>query len=177
MSVSSSRCKEIAKAVDTGIGPRRSKGPTKQLVNRNFTIRQLTESELRDMVELWKRARLSFRPKGRDRISSLRLQLSRDPEMFVGAFADGKMIAAAIGSDDGRRAWINRLAVDPSHRRKGVALAMIEHFERVFRRRGRRLFCAHIEADNRPSMRLFEKAGYRRQTHIIYYAKRERPDY
>lgn len=177
MAVSTSHCKKIMKAGNPGIGRTRSKGPTQELVNRDFTIRQLTESELRDMIELWRRAGLSFRPRGRDRISSLKLQLLRDPEMFVGAFADGKMIAAAIGSDDGRRAWINRLAVDPSHRRKGVALAMIEYFERVFRRRGRRLFCAHIEADNQPSMRLFEKAGYRRQTHILYYAKRERPDY
>jgi len=145
--------------------------------NKRIIIRPLRERELDDMVRLWKVAGLSYKPRGRDRMALLEAQRRRHPELFIGAFAGRELVGAAIASDDGRKAWINRLAVHPDHRRSGLALAMIDHCERLFRRSGRGIFCVHIEKGNSASMRLFRKAGYHREHDIFYYTKRVSEDY
>jgi ribosomal protein S18 acetylase RimI-like enzyme len=140
-------------------------------------IRPLTAAELRGMVDLWRRSKLSYRPKGRDGMRALLSQREMAPELFIGAFLGGRLVGSVIASDDGRRGWINRLAVLPDARRMGVAKALIEAAENALRKRGRHLFCTHVESDNDPSMRLFEKAGYNRENEIIYYTKREWKSY
>ena len=140
-------------------------------------IRALKELELVALRRLWTESGLPCRPKGRDSLANLKRQRKRDPQLFLGAFEGKKMVGAAIASDDGRRAWINRLAVIPDARGRGIATALIRHCEGVMRGRGRRLFCVHIDHDNPESMSLFTKVGYERQNRIFYFAKRERKDY
>lgn len=140
-------------------------------------IRPLKESELPRLRELWIASGLSFKPKGRDSPSNLRQQRRNDPAMFVGAFEGQKMLGAVIASDDGRKAWINRLGVMPDARGRGIATALIKHCEKVLRRRGRRIFCVHIEHDNPESMRLFAKEGYHKEDLIFYFTKRDSKDY
>ncbi len=140
-------------------------------------IRQMRRQEVSDLPILWTNAGLPFRPKGRDSMRNLLRQRDRDPELFIGAFMKGEMVAAAIASDDGRKAWINRLAVVPEHRHRGLALAMIRRCESVMRRRGRHVFCVLIEDYNDESMNLFGKAGYMREESIHYYTKRDSGDY
>ncbi len=142
-----------------------------------MTIRPLAPSDVQAMVELWRVSGLSCKPKGRDRLRSLQEQRRAAPDLFIGAYAGTELIGSVIASDDGRRGWINRLAVRPSYRKKGVAKALIDAAESALRKRGRHLFCTHIESDNPPSMRLFEKEGYTREREILYYTKRERKSY
>jgi len=142
-----------------------------------FTIRRLREADLGPMTDVWIGSGLSFRPSGRDRISSLRAQRASFPDLFLGAFADDRLVGSVIASDDGRRGWINRLAVLPEVRRMGVAKALVKAAEDALRKRGRHLFCVHVESDNEPSMELLKKAGYVREKEIFYYAKRERKSY
>lgn len=97
--------------------------------------------------------------------------------MFIGAFIGPEMMGVILASDDGRRAWINRLAVRPEAQRTGVASALVDRAEKVMRKRGRRLFCAQIEADNDVSTKFFEEAGYRREHGIYYFTKRELKSY
>jgi len=142
-----------------------------------YEIRRLTVADLKTMVNLWKIAGLPYRPKGRDSKELLQTQRRKTPELFLGAFVGKSMIGVVIASDDGRRGWINRLAVHPQSRGKGVAKALIKAAESALRRRGRHLFCIHVESDNGRSMKLFEEVGYRREREIFYFAKRERKSY
>lgn len=142
-----------------------------------FFVRQLKASELTDVVDLWKKARLPFRTRGRDSLSSLRTQMKHTPDFFLGAFEGPKLIGVVLASDDGRRGWINRLAVRPDARRHGVGTALMRAAEDALRRKGRRLFCVHVERGNEASMRLLDEAGYRREEDIFYYAKREKQSY
>jgi ribosomal protein S18 acetylase RimI-like enzyme len=144
---------------------------------KRVTIRRLQEADLGPMVDVWMGSGLSFKPRGRDKMSSLRTQRAGSPDLFLGAFAEGRLVGAVIASDDGRRGWINRLAVLPEVRRMGVAKALIKAAEDALRKRGRHLFCVHVDSDNELSMGLLEKAGYTREKEIFYYAKRERKSY
>lgn len=140
---------------------------------RGFVIRPIEEHEIKAMRDLWTIAGLQFRPKGRDALASLRRQLRHAPDLFLGAFERDRMIGVVIASDDGRKGWINRLAVHPGWRRRGVGAALVRACERALRRRSRRLIAVLIESDNGVSREFFMSTGYRPETDIHYYTKRE----
>jgi len=102
--------------------------------------------------------------------------MSRDPELFLGAFEKGKMVGSAVASFDGRRGWINRLAVIPEARRRGIGKQLIERAEKLLRQQGALIIAAHIESENVSSLKLFEKSGYKAHRDIVYVSKRERDD-
>ncbi len=144
---------------------------------KQLRLRQIRSSELPRLRRLWKDAGLPSRPKGRDSPANLRKQRLMDPQLFVGAFLDGRMVGAAVASDDGRKGWINRLAVSPDARGKGVGGLLIRYCEDILRKRGRLLFCVHIESYNQESMQVFEHYGYKKEKDIFYYTKRESDEY
>jgi len=138
-------------------------------------IRSLTDAEYDAVVDLWKRAGLPFKPRGRDSREHLSNELSNNPDLFIGAYEDGQLVGVIVGTDDGRKGWINRLAVIPEHRRKGVARALIESCEEALKKRGRRIICTLVE-DNLESLELFKKVGYLKHDDIFYLSKREDDD-
>jgi ribosomal protein S18 acetylase RimI-like enzyme len=99
--------------------------------------------------------------------------MKENPGFFIGAFENGKLIGAVIASSDGRKGWINRLAVDPEYRRRGIAKALIAEAEKALRQKGLKIFCALIEDSNKASKELFRKCGYVEHRDIIYFSKRE----
>jgi ribosomal protein S18 acetylase RimI-like enzyme len=86
------------------------------------------------------------------------------------------MVASAIVSHNGRKGWINRLAVHPDFRRRNYACDIIEESENWLKKRGIEIFAVLIEADNDISQQLFTKKGYKRHDEIIYYTKKLKED-
>lgn len=136
-------------------------------------IRNLTINNYEDMVKLWSRAKLPFKPNGRDSKEAIETQMKENPEFFLGAFEGNRLIGVVILSCDMRKGWINRLAVDPEYRRRGVAQVLIAESEKILRKHGIRIFCALIEDYNVASKKLFKKMGYVEHRDIIYFSKRE----
>jgi len=120
-----------------------------------------------------KRAGLSYRPNGRDSRNEISRQIKESNDLFIGAFENNALIGVVVGSDDGRKGWINRIAVDPKHRRKGVAQALINAAEDALRKRGRKIICTLIEDWNKNSLKLFKKCNYVLHRDIFYLSKRE----
>ena len=139
-------------------------------------VQPLTPADYDALVALWKEAGLEYRPNGRDGKLSIVIQMSMDPELFLGAFQDGRLIGSVIATFDGRRGWINRLATVPEERRKGVAKALIGRAEKLLRQRGAMIIGAHVERENTASLRFFESCGYNLRGDIVYVSKRDRPD-
>ena len=83
------------------------------------------------------------------------------------------MIGMIIGTDDGRKGWINRLAVEPEYQREGVANELITAVESALRKRGRKIICALVEDWNQGSLAFFKNAGYIKHDDIFYLSKRE----
>lgn len=140
---------------------------------QDIGIRRLTINDYDQMVQLWNSCGLPFRPLGRDSKKAVASQMKADPNFFLGAFQDSHLIGTVIISCDGRKGWINRLAVDPEHRRKGIAKTLIAEAEKVLRERGIRVFCVLIKDSSESSRNLFRKAGYKELKDIKYFSKRD----
>jgi N-acetylglutamate synthase len=144
---------------------------------KEVSIRPLKEGELDAMRKMWRAAGLPYRPKGRDSLQNLEKQRRSAPGYFLGAFKGGRLIGVSLVTDDGRKGWINRLAVRPDEQRKGVATLLVSESETILRRKGIRLLCTHIELGHDGSFALFKKLGYRVENEIVYLTKRDNESY
>lgn len=103
-------------------------------------IRKLAINDYEEIIKLWSRARLPYKPKGRDSKEAIAGQMKANPEFFLGAFEDNRLVGMVIISCDMRKGWINRLAVDPDYRNRGIAAALIAESEKILRKHGVRIF-------------------------------------
>jgi N-acetylglutamate synthase len=124
-------------------------------------VETLTPREYAEILALWERAGLTARPEGRDAPAAFQKQHESGLQRAIGLRADGRLVAVAILTNDGRKGWINRLAVDPDYRRSGYASALIEEAERWFNEEVRvEVSSALIHARNSASLALFAEMGY-----------------
>lgn len=139
-------------------------------------IRPLSIDDYDDMIRVWLVAGLPFKPKGRDRREAIAKEMANPDCLFLGMYEDERIIAVGIANYDGRRGWINRLAVDPDFRGHGLAGQMIDRFEQFLQSRGAVVICALIEDINYPSISAFQKTGYNCEENIKYFTKRPSRD-
>jgi predicted GNAT family acetyltransferase len=136
-------------------------------------IRKLTISDYDEITKLWSRAKLPYKPRGRDSKEAIAIQMRANPNFFVGAFEDNQLIGIAIAASDMRKGWINQLAVHPNYRKRGVAKILVAESEKILRKHGIRIFCALVDDDNSASQVLFKECGYVKHRDIIYFSKRD----
>ncbi|MFN7973664.1 MAG: prephenate dehydrogenase/arogenate dehydrogenase family protein [Acidobacteriota bacterium] len=123
-------------------------------------VRVLGAAELPAVLDLWTAAGLAVRHTGRDTLPSLTAEVAEGRGILLGSFDGGTLVSAVLASSDGRKGWINRLAVRPSHRRRGLGSDLIGACERLFHARRMGLSCAFVENGNDESLALFQKMGY-----------------
>lgn len=136
-------------------------------------IRRLTIADYEAMTELWVKAGLPFKPRGRDSRETIAAQMIANPQFFLGAFEGSQLIGVVVLSSDLRKGWINRLAADPGYQRRGVALALIAESEKTLRESGVKILCVLVEGSNAASRKLFKKCGYVEHREILYLSKRD----
>ena len=140
-----------------------------------MTFRRLTVDDYDAILALWQRAGLdTIRPQGRDSREAFADQLARG-QVVLGLEDADRLVACVVITDDTRKGWINRLAVDPDYRRQGLAARLIEEAEQALREKGIHVFAALIEHENMASLNLFQREGYK--THnVMYISKRDGED-
>lgn len=136
-------------------------------------IRKLTIADYHELIKLWTRAKLPVKPKGRDSRAHIAKEMKQNPDFFIGAFDQDLMIGTVIASHDGRKGWLNRIAVGPDYRGKGVAQALTVAGEKALRKHGIKIFGLLIHEYNRASLKLAKKMGYVVHTDILYLTKRD----
>lgn len=142
-------------------------------MHKKMQIKSLTPADYDDLVTLWEKAGLSYRAEGRDSKKSVQQQIEENADLFLGAFSKGELVGCVVATYDGRKGWINRLAVLPAYRRQGIAQKLIIAAEKALKRRGAEVIGALIFESNIPSLELFQKMGYTLYEDIQYLSKRE----
>lgn len=91
--------------------------------------------------------------------------LLRDPEALLLAEAeDGTLVGCLIVGWDGWRGTFYRLAIDPAHRRRGLATALVRAGEERLRALGAHRLNAIVESHEPDAMAFWASAGYELQT-------------
>jgi N-acetylglutamate synthase len=139
-------------------------------------LRRLRSDDYNALMELWADAGLPYRPFGRDSHDNMAVEMLRLESGFFGIFEDRRLIAAGLATWDGRKGWLNRVAVHPDFRRQGLATEIIRACERFLRDMGAEIIACLIEDYNTPSMALFQKEGYLYGEDINYFSKRKSDD-
>ncbi|MBS3782063.1 MAG: GNAT family N-acetyltransferase [Candidatus Thermoplasmatota archaeon] len=135
-------------------------------------LRTPSIEEYEKIIELWDEAGLPYKPEGRDTKENIEEELEEQPEYWIGAYVDKNLIGIIFGTDDGRKGWINRLAVAEDYRGRGIGRKLVEELERVFEQKGFKIWAALIEPDNPDAMKFFEHLDFE-EFGIKYYSKRE----
>src|SRR5512136_2167792 len=148
-----------------------SKGPA------GIFIRPFRMTDYDRVTELWTRGGLPLKPQGRDSRESISRQTTLTNIRFLVAEEGerGPVIGTVFATHDGRKGWINRLAVDERLRRRGIAVRLVRAAVDWLESQGLDILACLIEADNSVSMAFFEKLGYKKHPEIIYFAKRKYP--
>lgn len=124
---------------------------------------------------VWEASGLPARPNGRDSRENFVRQMTGGQQTVLAAEIDGQIVGVVLTTHDGRKGWINRLAVVQGFQRRGVGRALIHAAEDLLRAQGLMIIAALIEHDNDASLALFKSEGY--QVGDVYYVtKRDRPD-
>jgi ribosomal protein S18 acetylase RimI-like enzyme len=139
-------------------------------------IRDFRIEDYDAVIGLWTEAGLPFRSEGRDRREAIARELEDRRSLFLVAEEGERVVGVVFGTHDGRKGWVNRLAVAPDCRRRGLAKVLVAEVEARLRRLGIVIVACLIEEENAISQTAFAKLGYARHPEIIYYAKRFTPD-
>lgn len=121
-------------------------------------IRIGSRDDVDAVLEFWRLA-----AEGTDRHDSpgkIAALLDRDPEALLIAECGGEIAGTVIAGWDGWRAHLYRLAVHPSHRRKGIATALLAKAEARFTSFGAFRADAMVLHDNTLAHAAWNAAGY-----------------
>ena len=140
---------------------------------QNLKIRKLRTEDYDRLIELWQQAKLSYRPYGRDSRANIRQKIKLSYSIYLVAEIEGRLIGSIFGTHDGRRGWINRLAVLPNYRQQGIGARLVSEVEKRLTKQGIDIIASLVEDRNKISMKVFEKLGYKKHNNIVYFSKRK----
>jgi ribosomal protein S18 acetylase RimI-like enzyme len=121
------------------------------------------------ILSLWKEAGLIIRPG--DDLAGVQRKLQRDPDLFLVAREREEIVGCVMGGWDGRRGWIYHLAVKASHRRRGIAKALMQELETRLIQKGARKVNAQVYRSNSASLRFFDECGYEANPDLVMIGK------
>jgi ribosomal protein S18 acetylase RimI-like enzyme len=132
-------------------------------------IREFRITDYEEVMHLWKDSGLVIRPG--DEIDGIKVKLERDPDIFLVAEEKREIVGVVMGAWDGRRGWINHLAVRSSRQRSGIGTALLRELERRLAAKGAEKVNAQIYRWNQQSIDFFKASGYEVHEDLIMIGK------
>ena len=135
-------------------------------------IREFHLSDYDSVLKLWDEAGLTYRPQGRDSRLRIGKEIKQGHSVFLVAEAEGKIVGTLLGTHDGHKGWLNRLAVAKGFQRHGLARQLVTEVESRFDKLGLDVIACLIEGENTTSMEVFTRLGYKKSD-VVYFSKRK----
>ncbi|MCE9564677.1 MAG: GNAT family acetyltransferase [Planctomycetes bacterium] len=121
-------------------------------------IRPFCVPDERDVVALWARCGL-VRP-WNDPQKDIARKLAIAPDLFLVAVVDGQLVGTVMAGYEGHRGWVNYLAVELVHRRRGIGRLLMAEAERLLRAVGCPKVNLQVRAENAEVVAFYRRLDY-----------------
>jgi ribosomal protein S18 acetylase RimI-like enzyme len=135
----------------------------------NWLIRPALPADAEAMLELWRSADAT--PSVTDSVPDIHRVLAARCAQVLVAEIDDRLAGSIIGTFDGWRGHVYRLAVHPDHRRRGLALALVAELEKWFVEQGARRIIPLVEKEHADAVAFWKAVGYVFDPRIVRYFK------
>ena len=122
-------------------------------------------------ARLWQSMEKGMRFSRSDVPAEIEKKMTRDPDLFLVAEADGELVGTVIGGFDGRRGMVYHLAVAESQRRKGIARQLMAELEKRLIAKGCIRCYLLVHAHNAEARALYEKHNWILLDDDVIYSK------
>lgn len=96
---------------------------------------------------------------------------SHDPDLFLVAEEDGRIIGSVMGGYDGRRGLLYHLAVAASHRQRGIGGQLLDMIESRLRAKGCLKCYLMVTPDNPEAERFYQNRGWHFMDYVRPFGK------
>ena len=120
---------------------------------------------------LWETAGSGIQVRRSDEPQEIQKKLQRDPDLFLVAEVEGRLVGTVIGGFDGRRGLIYHLAVETGLRGQGIGRLLMDEVERRLKAKGCLKSYLLVTTENGSAMRFYEQRGWSRMDAVYTYAK------
>ncbi len=122
-------------------------------------IRPYTEADKPGVIALW---RMVFpeAPAWNDPAADIRRKLTVQPDLFLVAHDEGRIIGSTMAGFDGHRGWVYYVAVAPDWRRQGIGRALVRTAEEGLAHLGCTKVNLQVRASNPAVVAFYENLGF-----------------
>jgi ribosomal protein S18 acetylase RimI-like enzyme len=117
------------------------------------------------VVNLW--AQTGLRLSQSDSIEAIRHKLERDADLFLVAVEGTTIVGTVLGTYDGRRGWINHLAVAPQQQHQKLGTRLMQEVEHRLQQKGCAKINLFILPANAAVQTFYQRLGYQRDEMIV----------
>lgn len=121
--------------------------------------------------DLWSSMEKGVHVSRSDTPAEIQKKLSRDPDLFLVAEYENKIIGSVIGGYDGRRGLIYHLAVDAAFRGQGIGSRLMDEVESRLRDKGCLKCYLLVASDNTDVEPYYERRGWQHMNDIHLFGK------
>lgn len=121
-----------------------------------------------NVIALWSTAGDGIHLGRSDSYGEIRKKAEHDPELFLVAEHDGKIVGSVIGGFDGRRGIVYHLAVAQELRGEGLGGRLMDEVEGRLREKGCLRVYLLVTNENETAIRFYEKRGWNEMNMHIY---------
>jgi len=120
------------------------------------------EQDYRAVRSLWENAGSGIQLSPSDQPKEIQKKLERDPDLFLVAEEEGRIVGVVLGGFDGRRGMVYHLAVDPARRQGGLGRTLMEELEARLRSKGCLKYYLLVTHDNQGALDFYQQFGCER---------------
>ena len=130
-----------------------------------MTIKEFGLENYEAVIALWEHAGLHLNRS--DSRQALEQALERDADLFLVAVEEDDLVGAVLGRYDGRRGWVNHLAVDRRYRAQGIGKQLMQELEWRLQAKGCARVCLFIRPDSVGLETFYQQFGYDRSELLL----------